>query len=297
MGFLILLKFALLCIDFLVWPVLALGFPLIPFWSSIKLVAIFWLVIPRFHGACYAYKSFVRPFLVVNVQEAIDSLYKLKEEQAREKERFLDVAEKYIQENGSEALEKLIATKMELKVPDNSQKDTQVIIEPYEKIVAAAPKQLKEPDAAQKDKEMLEAHEITSPEAKQVPHPRLLTTTTTTALWVPKETTYAAAKTEEAIGLENRETTSPSKKVKQEWHCPSCQINAQDTGLLTGEADQKGFGDGSKPKPEETVQKPEFWCNVCNLELLSEIDVASHLKGKRHLSNIRKMTEEEETNQ
>ncbi|KAL3617336.1 hypothetical protein CASFOL_038881 [Castilleja foliolosa] len=382
MGFLILLRFALLSIDFLAWPVIALGFPLyasiraietgsmydmrklviywtlfsiislfeyafvkiiewIPFWSCIKLVVIFWLVIPRFHGSSYAYQSFVRPFLVVNLQEAIDSLYKLKRNKLVQEKKFLDLAEKYIQENSYEALEKLIATKMELKEHGDSQKDTQVIIEPEPKNVAAAPKQIKELDSAQKDKEMLEAHEITSPEekqmelkepgdsqkdtqakvepeqknvaatqkqikeldsaqkdkemleaheikspeAKQVPHPRLLTSTTN-ALWVPKETTYAAAKTREVIIItpppetssENSQTSSPLRKVESEWHCRLCQIN---TGL------------GSKQKLEETVQKPELWCNTCKLKLLSEIDVAAHLKGKRHVLNVRKLAEEE----
>nr|GMD91568.1 UBP1-associated proteins 1C-like isoform X4 [Ipomoea batatas] len=94
-----LLKFGLLCIDFLAWPMLALAFPLcvsiraietgskyhmrklvtywtvlsivslfehtlrvmewVPLWPYLKLVGTFWLVVPRFNGACYAYDCLV----------------------------------------------------------------------------------------------------------------------------------------------------------------------------------------------------------------------------------------------
>ncbi|GFP86828.1 hva22-like protein a [Phtheirospermum japonicum] len=193
-------------------------FDRIPFWSSIKLVAIFWLVIPRFHGAYYAYQRLVRPFLVVNLQEAVDSLYKLKEEQTREKERFLDAVERYIKENGSEALEKVVAMKMYLKEPGDSQKDTQVIIEQDEKNVAAASKQLKEPGAAQND-----IKKIAITDAKQYQHARPVT-----AVWVPKETTsYAAAKTKDVTPTEpisgNRHLTT-TQKAEPEWTCPLCQV-------------------------------------------------------------------------
>ncbi|KAL6517587.1 hypothetical protein OROMI_033288 [Orobanche minor] len=265
MSFLLLLNFALLCIDYLAWPVIALGYPLfasiraietgsiyhmrklviywtlfsiislfeyaivriidwLPFWSSIKLVAIFWFVIPRFHGACHAYRSFVHPHLVVNLQELINSLCKPNDEQPRTKEKFLDVAEKYIKENGLEALEKFIANKMELKEPVNSQRGIQ-LLEPHENNVTTAPKQMKKPNAVQKDKEMLEAPEKTaSTESKQsqVYHPR----PTPTACWVPKETTYTAAKSLEITSSETRSENRhpPQKNVEREWTCPLCQV-------------------------------------------------------------------------
>ncbi|KAL3617337.1 hypothetical protein CASFOL_038882 [Castilleja foliolosa] len=266
MGFIVLLKFALLCIDFLAWPVIALGYPLfasiraietgslyhmrklaiywtlfslislfeyafvkiiewIPFWSSIKLVAIFWLVVPRFHGSYYAYQNLVRPFLVVNLQQVIDSLYKRKEEQTHEKERFLDVVERYIKENGCEDLEKVIASNVSYTVdhkePGNSQKDTQVLIEPDEKNVAAAAAAAAAA-SEQKDKEIFEAHKkIAVIEAK--PHARPVT-----AIWVPKETTtYAAARTKDVTPTEpiseNRQLTT-TRKAEWEWTCPLCQV-------------------------------------------------------------------------
>ncbi|KAK6135652.1 hypothetical protein DH2020_030617 [Rehmannia glutinosa] len=371
MGFMGLLKIALFCIHFLAW---------IPLWSSIKLVAIFWLVIPRFHGACYAYQSLIRPFLVVNLQAIINRFYMSLEEQPHKKEMFLDVANKYIQENGSEALEKLISSKTEQKEPDDSQRDTQVI-EPDEKNAAATSKQLEEPDTAQKDNVMLAAPEkIAATEAKQVPH-------------APSVTTHAAAKTKDITPPEtsvdnnrSQPSTPPPKTIQQEWTCPLCQVTTTSEKTLNAHlqgsrhksmceslktsklnspkdttppetsaenrqpssppmtknvqtewacalcqvtttceknlkdhlrgqkhksmreslktnAKDTGFQQKSSGKPEERAryqQKPvrpsqnggdtdqqfKAFCNVCNVKMLSEIDLISHLKGKRHLSNI-----------
>ncbi|XP_057787980.1 uncharacterized protein LOC131005173 isoform X4 [Salvia miltiorrhiza] len=140
-----LLKFALLGVDLLGWPVIALGFPLfasiravesgsryhmrklviywtlfslfslfefafekiidwIPFWSGVRLIVSFSLVMPQFEGACLAYQGLVR--------SVIDRFGMLKEGRLCKRENFWDVVEKYINENGPEALEKLIALEM-----------------------------------------------------------------------------------------------------------------------------------------------------------------------------------------
>lgn len=67
---------------------------------------------PQFDGACHAYQGLVRPVLWVKVQAVTDRFYKLKEERFCERETFLDVVEKYINENGSGAVEELIALKV-----------------------------------------------------------------------------------------------------------------------------------------------------------------------------------------
>ncbi|XP_042005117.1 zinc finger protein 385B-like isoform X2 [Salvia splendens] len=140
-----LFKFALLCIDLVGWPAIALVYPLfvsiravetgsgyhmrkmvrywiifslfslfefafakviewIPFWSGVRLAVIFCLVMPQFEGACLAYQGLVSSF--------IDRFDMLTEERRCKRRTFLDVVDKYINENGSEALEKLIASQM-----------------------------------------------------------------------------------------------------------------------------------------------------------------------------------------
>ncbi|GER55580.1 protein HVA22 [Striga asiatica] len=261
MGFLSLLKFSLLCIDLFAWPVIALGFPLfasiraietgskfhlkklaiywtlfslislfefalmnliewIPIWSKIKLATILWLVVPQFHGACYAYQSFIRPYLIVNVQEAIRRW----EEQSRTNETSLDVADKYMKENGVEALEKLIAAKKELNESDDSQRGSRVQ-EPDKKNVEATLKLPKEPDAAEKDKGILETPkgiEFEATEAKKVMiYKGILETpkgneATEAVKPVPKEKAHAP--------VLNKDTIAP-QKTSSEWTCHLCQIS------------------------------------------------------------------------
>ncbi|KAL0365231.1 UNVERIFIED_CONTAM: HVA22-like protein a [Sesamum angustifolium] len=414
MGIIGLLKLALLCIDFLAWPVIALGYPLfstiraietssqyhlkklakywtlfalislleialvkiiewIPLWSSLKLIATFWLVVPRFRGASHAYRRLISLCLFaddhsviyrwsVEIQAVIDRFYKAKEGELLNTETFSDVVEKYIKENGAEALEKLIASKMqsESKEPDNSQGNTSVP-EPEEKNAAATLEQMEEPDAVQKDHEALEAAEKTaSTEVKPLKEPdaflkdfKTLDATEKTAsteaqpvqtaepstnAWTPKETDAAS---------EVKET----KKVQQEWICALCQVTATSEKMLNshlggrkhksmieslkkskldaestasspsaaGKSSQRSaeslkgkskVGERSqqksRKKTEERVQnqvprdrqnqgKPKqngaanqqftAWCTVCHVKLLSDIDLAAHLKGKRHTSN------------
>ncbi|KAL1534396.1 hypothetical protein AAHA92_30578 [Salvia divinorum] len=140
-----LLKFALLCIDLVGWPAIALVYPLfvsiravetgsgyhmrklvrywiifslfsllefafvkiiewIPFWSGVRLAISFCLVMHQFEGACLAYQGLV--------SSVIDRFGMLMEERRCKRKTFLDVLDKYINENGSEALEKLIASQV-----------------------------------------------------------------------------------------------------------------------------------------------------------------------------------------
>ncbi|XP_075077551.1 uncharacterized protein LOC107818402 isoform X4 [Nicotiana tabacum] len=135
MGF---LSFTLHLIDFLAWPVLALGYPMVPLWPYIKLIAICWLVIPEFNSACYFYQHLVHPCLplklhdviaqfygscyvyqcfaylcsFVNLQTFTDWFNKPMEDPSLKTETFLDVGERYLEENGSDPLVKLIANKL-----------------------------------------------------------------------------------------------------------------------------------------------------------------------------------------
>ncbi|XP_075103202.1 HVA22-like protein a isoform X2 [Nicotiana tabacum] len=173
MGF---LSSTLQLIDFLAWPVLALGYPIcasiraietgskyhmrnlvtywtifsfislfehvfekliewVPLWPYIKLIAICWLVIPEFNGACYSYQHLVHPCLplklhdviaqfyvscyvyqcfaylcsFVNLQTFTDWFNKPMEDPDLKNETFL---ERYLEENGSDALVKLISNKV-----------------------------------------------------------------------------------------------------------------------------------------------------------------------------------------
>ncbi|KAL6997355.1 HVA22-like protein a [Sarracenia purpurea var. burkii] len=83
----------------------------LPFWSYLKLIVTCWLVIPYFSGASYVYEHYVRPFyrpFYVNQQTVNIWYVPWKKNNLGKKEDILTAAEKYIEENGPEAFEKLI---------------------------------------------------------------------------------------------------------------------------------------------------------------------------------------------
>ncbi|XP_072953071.1 HVA22-like protein a [Typha angustifolia] len=88
----------------------------LPFWSYAKLIFNCWLVLPYFNGAAYVYQNFVRP-LFVN-QEIVNIWYvPRKKDMFGKPEDVLQAAEKYIQENGREALAKLVSKARNLTNP------------------------------------------------------------------------------------------------------------------------------------------------------------------------------------
>jgi receptor expression-enhancing protein 5/6 len=80
----------------------------LPFWPYAKLFFNCWLVLPQFNGAAYVYQNFVRPIFVN--QQTINIWYiPRKKDNLGKSEDVLQAAERYIQENGTEAFERLIS--------------------------------------------------------------------------------------------------------------------------------------------------------------------------------------------
>lgn len=67
------------------------------------MIAVLWLVIPQFTGAYYAYKCLVHPCLSLNLKVVINWFHT---------KSFLAELERYVKENGIEALAEIIANKV-----------------------------------------------------------------------------------------------------------------------------------------------------------------------------------------
>ncbi|XP_010937080.1 HVA22-like protein a [Elaeis guineensis] len=80
----------------------------LPFWSYAKLIFNCWLVLPYFNGAAYVYEHFVRP-VFVNHQTVNIWYFPKKRNFFSKQDDVLSAAERYIEENGPEAFEKLIS--------------------------------------------------------------------------------------------------------------------------------------------------------------------------------------------
>ena len=84
----------------------------IPFWPCIKLMLICWLVIPHFDGSYYVYQHLVHPGLSMDPQVVMNRRFNESKKLYHSRENFLVAADRYIKENGAEALKKLLARKV-----------------------------------------------------------------------------------------------------------------------------------------------------------------------------------------
>ncbi|KAH0739408.1 hypothetical protein KY290_038113 [Solanum tuberosum] len=300
--------------DFLAWPLLALGYPLyasiraiqtdskyhmrklltywiifslfhhifdkliqwVPLWPYIKLITICWLVIPQFDGACYLYQKLIHPCLLVKLHDVITQFYgfcyvyqrflyvclsvnlqivadwlnKPMEDPSLKNVSFLTTAERYLEENGSDALLKLIANKCkdnnlnhhaeEIKTTDTSV-EAGTLIPNQTLCEGACP-------VWQNIKPMEHMAKYEAAQPKQVRSAR------ENLIWSEKKT----------IGMQVKETEVPTKQTIQLNQEPARHVAAAQSEHSNNE------------KLEETVHLAAVvpW----------EIAMAAHLDGMEHLA-------------
>ncbi|XP_019423866.1 PREDICTED: uncharacterized protein LOC109333068 isoform X2 [Lupinus angustifolius] len=234
MGSLWFFNLFLKCIDHFAWPLVALGYPLcasiqaietdsytetrnlisywilfsliylfeyafmrllqwVQFWPYIKLMVIFWLIIPDFGRSSSVYNHLVHSSISLKPQAVISRLKNWKKLFVK-KQDFLQHAERYIEENGTEALAKLIASKKE--------HDMNTIGRRHK--------------TEHKDLEVLEVTEKkTIPVIKQdIPSvPNLAPIQNASSAMVGKDTN--------SVELPQ---SSTNKEVQKEWTCAICQV-------------------------------------------------------------------------
>ncbi|KAG8368585.1 hypothetical protein BUALT_Bualt15G0060800 [Buddleja alternifolia] len=283
-----LLKFALLCIDSLAWPVFAVIYPvcasiraiennskkqlrkLVIYWTFFSLISLFEL-------------AFVKTIQWIPYWPNIKLITTL-----------LLVVPRF---NGaSHAYQCLILPFLSMNLDlqpftdDKPKEEKPLMIETLAEPIITS--KWTEPDDHQKDGEIVAAIENSAKGVKEI---ELL----------------------EATG-ENRppETTVPLKKVQQEWICVLCNVKTTCEQNLNahfrGNRHRDNFIKTSIPHIKESQQRPrgqqkqqaklkqdcnatkpfKLFCGVCDAKLLSELDMANHIKGKRHSSNIEKLMSE-----
>ncbi|KAM3694843.1 hypothetical protein ACB098_07G084900 [Castanea mollissima] len=176
------------------------------FWPRIKLMIVCWLVVPHFDGAIYVYNHFIHPCLSMNPLVVIDEFNKWKEFLFK-RENFLAQAERYINKNGPEALEELIATKKKSKKPNHG-------MEEFNAFPVMAKKEVewsnsKEASIVQKDNKSMEVIE-----KKEVPTAKTENRTSATE----EETAVAVATVRELPDI------PMPKELRKEWTCDICQL-------------------------------------------------------------------------
>ncbi|XP_054802657.1 uncharacterized protein LOC129306216 isoform X2 [Prosopis cineraria] len=330
------LELLLKCIDFLSWPVLALVYPLcasveaiendshsdtrnlisywillsliylfeyaflqllqwIPYWHYVKLAIVVYLVMPDFGRAAYVYNHLIRSCLYMNPQAVISRFSDWKKIFV-EKEDFLMQAEKYITQNGTEGLEKLIVSKSTEKSPNAETRKAVPSTEKNE-ILKTNRGRLHMEQKDIKDLEMIEKEEVS--EVKQA-------NTALCSLESNESTSSSTVKTQKMAADKEGGAypqISALENVQKEWTCAICQLTMPSEANLNshlqgrkhkmacealkakkteGNAAATGTGNGASHQSCLSNVQKEWTCNICQVRTTSEANLNAHLQGKQH---------------
>ncbi|XP_017231579.1 uncharacterized protein LOC108205925 isoform X1 [Daucus carota subsp. sativus] len=185
-------------------------------WPYVKILVVCWLVIPYFNGASIAYNNVVRPCLSMQLPQIIVDMLNKKQYSSLTRESFLEETERYVKENGTEALEKLFASKPIINEPPVAQKDINAV-DILDKHEAAAENKDSSGD------EMLFGYsrrQKARAEKQQI-------STTMDAEFKVNNTALPEKPTENAY------LVPPAfKNVQKEWTCAVCQVTTQSETTL-----------------------------------------------------------------
>ncbi|PRQ24237.1 putative transcription factor C2H2 family [Rosa chinensis] len=273
-------------------------------WPYIRLLIVFFLVMPHFDGALYVYQHLIFPCLSMDPQTVINLFSKRKESLVRD--NFLSEVERYVKENGPEGLEKFIACKSTR---------TNLNVKEFNAVSSMdneASKSIK-PNGGQNDikavQEMVKKKETTASQVSQA-EPNLTV----------NEDKFSSRKMNEKVieVAADREIlkTSPPKKVQKEWTSVNplqTQTDATLTSLL-GDNKHEGTYEALKIKNEAELTGPEnrtvaameineklvevgtgiedpespkevqkeWTCALCQVTTTCERNLNSHLRGRKH---------------
>ncbi|XP_028057399.1 uncharacterized abhydrolase domain-containing protein DDB_G0269086-like [Camellia sinensis] len=253
----------------------------LPFWPYMKLMAICWLGIPNFNGAFYVYECLIRSCLSVNLQGVIKRFVKHKDDLPLNAESFLAVAERYVKENGSEELEKLIDRSRHMK-PNFDEEEIKVVTNTEEKETATAIQTFKEPNVAKEDAKAVD------------PKEKILSDSTQ---WSKLEESYVANENAKAGELNEKNPAAATEQV----NCVEPNlIQTEKKTVATSEIIEKtvtqdvrenkavevpaaAIGGGENKVTEipasENVQRE--W-TACQLTTMCEKNFQSLLQGRKH---------------
>lgn len=272
----------------------------LPFWSYMKLTAMCLLVLPDyFNGASYVYECLLRPCLYVDLRVVMKYFIRPKEDKSLNAENFLSMAERYVQENGSEALEKLLDRKSKHTKPEIGVEEIKAMTNTEEKETAAAiqSKHTKPDIGMEEMKAMTNTAEKETPVAIQSKYEEpIVGKVDARAVEPPEKTPVAATKLsqvkEPSVGKENAnigqlKDENPAVATEQVKRVePNLAQNEKKT-VCAGEIKEKtGGAAGGENKAVETtglekIQR-EWTCALCQVRTTCEKDLHSHLQGRRH---------------
>ncbi|KAI8532421.1 hypothetical protein RHMOL_Rhmol11G0213200 [Rhododendron molle] len=273
----------------------------LPVWSYIKLLAMCLLVLPDFNGASYVYECLLRPCLSVDPRAAVKYFIKPKEDKNLDAESFLAAVDRYVQENGSEALEKFLDLKSKHTKPDIGMEVMKAMTYTEEKeIVAAIQSKYEEPNVGKVDARAVELPEksaVAATKLSKVSEPH-----------VDKENANAGESKDESPAVAT-EQVARLPTMRSNLNPPRWQVKRVVPNLGQNEKKTVGAGEikgetvaaagGEKKVVEitdsEKVQR-EWTCALCQVTTTCEEDLNSHLQGREHMDKCEELKASKQVN-
>ncbi|KAL5705308.1 hypothetical protein ACHQM5_023628 [Ranunculus cassubicifolius] len=270
----------------------------IPFWPYVKLMFNFWFVVAHFEGAVYAYDHLIRPCFSVDLQTVGYWLRpKCNEFSAGNSDSFLLLAKRFVQENGSDELEKLISDKIKCEEPklateekkslhpgNNKENTDQNRVEIMAKnLVETGHKAI----AATENKPTAEA-KVVVPQSSNADNTQREWTCALCQVCVTSETTLQLHlqgkkhKAKEELIKKSTQTENSTKQSSGKTQKEK-EISAKDNKAV----DMTETKSGEVAKSYILGQPLKGWkCPVCHIYLANEeASIENHIQGKAHKAN------------
>ncbi|CAI8617986.1 unnamed protein product [Vicia faba] len=229
--------------------------PWLRLWLYIKLMIIFLLTIPDFGRASYVYNNLFRPMKLQIVVWRFNNYWR---KCFVEKDEFLMHAERYMRENGTEALEKLIASKNIMCTPD-AEVTNEIISTDSKEMLKTNGERLQTEHLDIKDLEAVEKRE--TPATKQdIPVlPKVgPSQSASSATVVTKGITE-----NDRAGGEIPQSSSTLKEVQKEWTCALCLVTTSSEATLfshlNGKKHMASCEAALKAKKQTALQKLKIY--------------------------------------
>ncbi|KAL2343863.1 hypothetical protein Fmac_005148 [Flemingia macrophylla] len=292
------------------------------FWPYIKLMIIFWLIIPDFGQASNAY-SFIRNCISLNPHTVICRLNNWRELFVK-KDDFLLHAEMYVKKNGTEALEKLITSKNTTYKLDTEV--TNAIRATDNKEMQQTIEKKLQSHKAFKDLEVIEKEEIPAGKQDIGVVPKLAPSQNATpakgilgndtgGVELPQSSTLKEMQKEWTCALCHVTTTSEqtlnvhmqgkkhratcaalkaknqpvSQKLKSDQYREELQAKNQPVSQKHRSDQYKEELKKKKPYEHAGTNHHKFRCEICNVNCPCEITLTSHKNGKKHMEKIKSL--------
>ncbi|XP_050263292.1 WEB family protein At4g27595, chloroplastic-like isoform X2 [Quercus robur] len=245
----------------------------LPFWPHMKLMIMYWLMIPHFGNALYFYELLVQPCLSL-VPQIVINLFNEWKEPCLKRDGFpTEAAERYQKQNESEASEELISSdeskSIENNVGQKEDKDVEVTEE-------------------NEDVELTEKNEVAAIERVTPIESTLVqtgkTTETLTDMNVTSKSTPDFTEVQRKISLLQHQR---NMNIQRQKKCASSNGLKEEVNIK--QWDVHGLQINSTKIVQGT--RSPLLCYICNVWCPSKDNLDAHLNEKKHLARIQELAD------